>query len=115
MALMKNSSGQPRVWASRKYEGLVQYHLLRDGVVQVTLTDPRLEMFPPATLDLPRLMREDGDLWRGIFQGYGIQAALLDTQEDAALIAALRAHPSWQLAHSTEGGAHYFVKVEAAP
>lgn len=110
---MKNSSGQPRVWANRKYEGFIHYHMLREGVSQLTLTDPRLEMFPEATLELPRLIREQKDLWRGVFQGYGIQAALLDSSEDAALIEALQTHPSWQLADkSTDGTIHYFVKIE---
>ena len=108
VALLARSSASPRVWADRKYEGYVHYKLLPTGARQVTFTDPRLELTPSEVSAVRELVGQDKDLWRGIFQGYGVNAALLDERENKALSEALSAHPDWQLVHR-QGGSVYFV------
>ena len=110
--IIRNSGSSPRMWTSKNYENFVLYKLLPQQVKPLTLTDPRVEMFPPETLALRDLIRKDKSLWRGVFQGYDIRAALLDHTQDPDLVKALTEDPSWHLMQHIDN-TYYFVLVRA--
>ena len=101
----------PRVFADRKHEPYLIFRLLERHTARVMFSDPRTEMYPPDVLALRQSILGDVSLWRGLFQGWGVSAVVLQkTARNQALITQMREHPEWLPAHEDEELV-YLVKV----
>lgn len=88
----------PRAFHEPAYAGLLAYHLNDRRPLGVVFVDPRPLWRHPDVWQLYETVAE-GRAWRGVFQNYGIEVALLDKVRQPKLIAELRAHDAWLVVH----------------
>ncbi len=108
---LAQTSVTPRIWASPRYEPYLIYRLSGERPTQVVFSDPRRELLGEDVLKVRALVEASPDLWRGMFQGWGVSTAVLSKNgQHAELIAQLKEHPNWMIAHQ-DAYSIYFVEV----
>ena len=93
----------PRIWASPKFEGYIHLRLNMRRPEPITLGSPALELPTPQQRTLRDLVRTTPDLWRGVFQQYGVEAVVLEKGgvEDE-LIDQISRHQEWSVMYEDE-------------
>ena len=110
-AFLAQTSVTPRIWASPEYEPYLIYRLAGEKPKQLVFSDPRRELLGDDVLEVRDLVENSPDLWRGMFQGWGVSTVVLSKSgQHEKLIAQLKEHPNWMVAHQ-DRYAIYFIEV----
>jgi hypothetical protein len=83
-----------RIFHSYKYGGYLMYHLAKTKPYQLVFVDQRIELPTPDIWRLYETVNET-PAWRGVFQQYDIDAAVLSVEEQSTLIERMRADDGW--------------------
>ena len=110
-AFLAQTSAPPKIWASPEYEPYLIYRLTRERPAPLVFSDPRHELRGEKVRELRSLVETTPDLWRGLFRGWDVSAAVLSKQESQSkLLDWLIAHPNWVIAHQDDH-AVYLIEV----
>lgn len=89
------------IFHDQKYAGFLTFHLTDANPQQLVFVDQRIEL-PPR--DIWRLYETviDTPAWRGIFQQYEVDAAVLSLERQAPLVERMRASDKWMNVYEDE-------------
>jgi hypothetical protein len=85
-----------RVFHSYKYGGYLMYHLAKTKPYPLVFVDQRIELPSPDVWRLYETVNQT-PAWRGIFQQFGVDAAVLNVEEQSALIERMRDANEWSI------------------
>lgn len=101
---LRQTGKEFRVLHPREFAGIIIFRLQSVDPRPAVFLDPRSEFVPPEILQLNDLLNTPG-VGRGLAQQYKLNAAILNNQRQANLIADLERDPTWYLlnqdAHTT--------------
>ncbi|MGM0558198.1 MAG: hypothetical protein ACQEVA_17570 [Myxococcota bacterium] len=91
----------PRLYHDRRYAGFLIFQLVDGKPDPIVFVDPRVDL-PPADIWKLYHMINDGEAWRGTFQQFGVNSAVLNKQTQAPLIEDMRTRREWQVAYDDD-------------
>lgn len=102
------SPGQ-RLYVDHRATGYVLFELQPKQPYPMVQADARLTMLPQKMWTQQSLL-EQSDIWRGLFQLWGVDFALLHKTRQAKLIDMLKAHKKWSKSYEDERWVYFSVK-----
>lgn len=100
-AILSQFPGPIRVFHDEKYAGYLLFHLTKYQPQQIVFVDERLELPSPDIWKLYHAAAETS-AWKGIFQQFEIEAALLDKARQPRLLEAMLEEPGWELRYEDD-------------
>lgn len=101
---LRSFGAQSRVFHEAEFAGLVAWELYSfETNAPLLFVDPRPEAASSSTRRLHAQVLADPALWRGIFQQYGVTAALLDQRKHEAVAASIAMDPAWTVLIEEDG------------
>lgn len=91
----------PRIYHDKRYAGFLLHHIADAKPAPLVFVDPRVELPPDEIWELYSLINR-GEAWRGAFQQFGVNTAMLNRESQSKLIDEINQRDDWELAYQDD-------------
>lgn len=97
----------PRIFHDHRFAGFLLYYLSRQNPQQMVFVDQRVELPPERIWEQYYDVIEKPDVWRGIFNQYDVDVAILSEERQKKLVGRLESSDDWSLLMKSDGWIFY--------
>ena len=99
--IKRHRSPRERLYVDQSVTGYALFELQPQRPLMMLQSDARVELLSQAQWDQLKLL-EETDIWRGLFQQWDVQMALLHKKRQATLVDAMRTNASWHMQYEDD-------------